>query len=203
MCEGYCSRPVQGVVTPIVRVGPFATGVKMQSRGQAGFLALVKRSRGLSGSVNGQDQLSPTRIPILQATRTILSTLSRLTSQLPAHALVQTGLTFHPFWNRTPSFSRKRGRGWDIIRSRGSDIETIMDNQLKIVVELHEGEKATKKIWRFGFDLVQLYTKTQLEEEMLSPFASDRSRHHGVAIIRVARLPVKANVMPKIEDNIF
>ena len=31
--------------------------------------------------------------------------LSRLTSQLPAHALVQTGLTFHPFWNRTPSFS--------------------------------------------------------------------------------------------------
>ena len=30
--------------------------------------------------------------------------LSRLTSQLPAHALVQTGLTFHPFWNRTPSF---------------------------------------------------------------------------------------------------
>ena len=53
-----------------------ATGVKMQSRGQAGFLALVKRSRGLSGSVNGQDQLSPkpipTRIPILQATRTIL-----------------------------------------------------------------------------------------------------------------------------------
>ena len=69
----------QGVVTPIVRVGPFATGVKMQSRGQAGFLALVKRSRGLSGSVNGQDQLSPkpipTRIPILQATRTILSTL--------------------------------------------------------------------------------------------------------------------------------
>ena len=68
----------QGVVTPIVRVGPFATGVKMQSRGQAGFLALVKRSRGLSGSVNGQDQLSPkpipTRIPILQATRTILST---------------------------------------------------------------------------------------------------------------------------------
>ena len=69
----------QGVVTPIVRVGPFATGVKMQSRGQAGFLALVKRSRGLSGSVNGQDQLSPkpipTRILILQATRTILSTL--------------------------------------------------------------------------------------------------------------------------------
>ena len=69
----------QGVVTPIVRVGPFANGVKMQSRGQAGFLALVKRSRGLSGSVNGQDQLSPkpipTRIPILQATRTILSTL--------------------------------------------------------------------------------------------------------------------------------
>ena len=66
----------QGVVTPIVRVGPFATGVKMQSRGQAGFLALVKRSRGLSGSVNGQDQLSPkpipTRIPILH---TILSTL--------------------------------------------------------------------------------------------------------------------------------
>ena len=107
------SRIVQGVVTPIVRVGPFATGVKMQSRGQAGFLALVKRSRGLSGSVNGQDQLSPkpipTRILILQATRTILSTLftvylSRLTSQLPAHALVQTGLTFHPFWNRTPSF---------------------------------------------------------------------------------------------------
>ena len=43
------------MVTPIVRVGPFATGVKMQSRGQAGFLALVKRSRGLSGSVNGQD----------------------------------------------------------------------------------------------------------------------------------------------------
>ena len=56
--------------------------------------------------------------------------LSRLTSKLPAHALVQTGLTFHPFWNRTPSFilnaryskmcaranSRKRGRGWDIIR---------------------------------------------------------------------------------------
>ena len=70
---------------------------------------------------------------------------------------------------------------------------------LKIVVELHEGEKATKKIWRFGVDLVQSYTKTQLEEDMLSPFASDRSRHHGVAIIR----PVKANVMPKIEDNIF
>ena len=50
----------------------------MQSRGQAGFLALVKRSRGLSGSVNGQDQLSPkpipTRIVILRATRTILST---------------------------------------------------------------------------------------------------------------------------------
>ena len=63
-------RGLQGVVTPIVRVGPFATGVKMQSRGQAGFLALVKRSRGLSGSVNGQDQLSPkpipTRILILQ-----------------------------------------------------------------------------------------------------------------------------------------
>ena len=69
-----------------------------------------------------------------------------------------------------------------------------MDNQVKIVVELHEGEKATKKIWRFGVDLVQSYTKTQLE------FASD---HHGVAIIRVARLPVKADVMPKIEDNIF
>ena len=72
-------RAYQGVVTPIVRVGPFATGVKMQSRGQAGFLALVKRSRGLSGSVNGQDQLLPkpipTRILILQATRTILSTL--------------------------------------------------------------------------------------------------------------------------------
>ena len=65
-----------------------------------------------------------------------------------------------------------------------------MDNQVKIVVELHEGE-------RFGVDLVQSYTKTKLE------FASDRSRHHGVAIIRVARLPVKANVMPKIEDNIF
>ena len=72
-----------------------------------------------------------------------------------------------------------------------------MDNQVKIVVELHEGEKATKKIWRFGVDLVQSYTKTHLE------FASDRSRHHGVAIIRVARLPVKADVMPKIEDNIF
>ena len=37
-----------------------------------------------------------------------------------------------------------------------------MDNQVKIVVELHEGEKATKKIWRFGVDLVQSYTKTQL-----------------------------------------
>ena len=31
--------------------------------------------------------------------------LSRLTS---AHALVQTGLTFHPFWNRTPSFIFER-----------------------------------------------------------------------------------------------
>ena len=41
-----------------------------------------------------------------------------------------------------------------------------MDNQLKIVVELHEGEKATKKIWRFGVDLVQSYTKTQLEEDI-------------------------------------
>ena len=61
-------RSEQGVVTPIVRVGPFATGVKMQSRGQAGFLALVKRSRGLSGSVNGQDQLSPKPIP----TRTLI-----------------------------------------------------------------------------------------------------------------------------------
>ena len=59
-------RGKQGVVTPIVRVGPFATGVKMQSRGQAGFLALVKRSRGLSGSVNGQDQLSPKPIPFAQ-----------------------------------------------------------------------------------------------------------------------------------------
>ena len=96
------------MVTPIVRVGPFATGVKMQSRGQAGFLALVKRSRGLSGSVNGQDQLSPkpipTRIPILQHDFVYTVYLSRFTSQLPAHAPVQTGLTFHPFWNRTPSF---------------------------------------------------------------------------------------------------
>ena len=50
---GLFSPLLQGVVTPIVRVGPFATGVKMQSRGQAGFLALVKRSRGISGSVNG------------------------------------------------------------------------------------------------------------------------------------------------------
>ena len=95
----------QGVVTPIVRVGPFATGVKMQSRGQAGFLALVKRSRGLSGSVNGQDQLSPNQflLEFLSYRHDFVYTvyLSRLTSQLPAHAHVQTG---HPFWNRTPSF---------------------------------------------------------------------------------------------------
>ena len=125
----------QGVVTPIVRVGPFATGVKMQSRGQAGFLALVKRSRGLSGSVNGQDQLSPkpipTRIPILQATRTILSTLF-----ISAGCdLTVTGACARPNWaDFSPVLepdtviqplnaryskmcaranSRKRGRGWD------------------------------------------------------------------------------------------
>ena len=35
-----------------------------------------------------------------------------------------------------------------------------MDNQLKIVVELHEGEKENLAVW----DLVQSYTKPQLEE---------------------------------------
>ena len=109
--DGLIGEREQGVVTPIVRVGPFATGVKMQSRGQAGFLALVKRSRGLSGSVNGQDQLSPKPIPTPTGyTHDFVYTvyLSRLTSQLPAHALVQTGLTFHPFWNRTPSLAFER-----------------------------------------------------------------------------------------------
>ena len=28
-----------------------------------------------------------------------------------------------------------------------------MENQLKVAVELHEGEKSTKKIWRFNADL--------------------------------------------------
>ena len=41
-----------------------------------------------------------------------------------------------------------------------------MENLLKIAIELHEGEKSTKKIWRFSVDLVQSYTKTQLEEEI-------------------------------------
>ena len=85
------------MVTPIVRVGPFATGVKMQSRGQAGFLALVKRSRGLSGSVNGQDQLSPkpipTRILILQAhARFCLHCLSQQVD------LTVTGACARPNW---------------------------------------------------------------------------------------------------------
>ena len=123
----------QGVVTPIVRV---ATGVKMQSRGQAGFLALVKRSRGLSGSVNGQDQLSskpiPTLIPILQATRTILFIDLTVTGACarPNWAdfspVLEPDTVIHHVWPLNARYSkmcaransRKRGRGWDIIRSR-------------------------------------------------------------------------------------
>ena len=32
-----------------------------------------------------------------------------------------------------------------------------MENQLKVAVELHEGEKSTKKIWRFNADLAAEY----------------------------------------------
>ena len=33
-----------------------------------------------------------------------------------------------------------------------------MENQLKVAVELHEGEKSTKKIWRFNVHLAAEYT---------------------------------------------
>ena len=51
-----------------------------------------------------------------------------------------------------------------------------MENLLKIAVELHEGEKSTKKIWRFCVDLVKSYTKTQLEEDIehLFPHVKER-----------------------------
>ena len=41
-----------------------------------------------------------------------------------------------------------------------------MENLLKMAIELHEGEKSAKKIWQCSVDLVQSYTKTQLEEEI-------------------------------------
>ena len=41
-----------------------------------------------------------------------------------------------------------------------------MENQLKVAVELHEGEKSTKKIWRLNADLAAEYTKIQLEKEI-------------------------------------
>ena len=41
-----------------------------------------------------------------------------------------------------------------------------MENQLKVAVELHEGEKSTKKIWRFNADLAAEYKKIQLENEI-------------------------------------
>ena len=41
-----------------------------------------------------------------------------------------------------------------------------MENQLKVAVELHEGEKSTKKIWRFNADLAAEYTKIQMEKEI-------------------------------------
>ena len=37
---------------------------------------------------------------------------------------------------------------------------------LKVPVELHEGEKSTKKIWRLNADLAAEYTKIQLEKEI-------------------------------------
>ena len=39
-------------------------------------------------------------------------------------------------------------------------------NQLKIVVALHEGDKITNKIWRFDVNLAPSYTKIQLEHDV-------------------------------------
>ena len=41
-----------------------------------------------------------------------------------------------------------------------------MENQLKVAVELHEGEKSTKKIWRFNADLAAEFTEIQMEKEI-------------------------------------
>ena len=44
-----------------------------------------------------------------------------------------------------------------------------MENQLKVAVEPHEGEKSTKKIWRFNVDFAAEYTKIKRNRECLFP----------------------------------
>ena len=49
-------------------------------------------------------------------------------------------------------------------------------NQLKIVVVLHEGDKITNKIWRFDVNLAPSYTKIQLEHDVECLFPHIRKK---------------------------
>ena len=91
---------------------------------------------------------------------------------------------------RDPSMHAVRsGRGWPGkgARPRLCPLNTSliayagMENQLKVAVELQEGEKSTKKIWRFNADLAAEYTKIQMEKEKIRKGPKRREESHSAA----------------------
>ena len=97
-----------------------------------------------------------------------------------------------------------------------------MENQLKVAVELQEGEKSTKKIWRFNADLAAEYTKIQMEKEkntkgaqekgreplcglllnmtylQLFPITGNSTHHYRIAIMWVPGLSNERNMLPEL-----
>ena len=63
-----------------------------------------------------------------------------------------------------------------------------MENQLKVAVVLHEGEKLTKKIWRLNADLAAEYTKIQLEKDIDGLFSHIQKKNTATLVTAYVRL---------------
>ena len=57
-------------------------------------------------------------------------------------------------------------------------METGSAKTLKVVIELHEGEHSTKKVWRFNVDSVQQYSR-DVEAEIIRLFPHINAKDCG------------------------
>ena len=49
-------------------------------------------------------------------------------------------------------------------------MEAGCSKTLKVAIELHEGDKSTKKVWRFDADTIRRYSRDAVEAEVISLF---------------------------------
>ena len=49
-------------------------------------------------------------------------------------------------------------------------MEAGCSKSLKVAIELHEGDKSTKKVWRFNADTIRQYSQDAVEAEVISLF---------------------------------